>query len=359
MFAKRPIGTVVLIAAVCLVPGQAAASGPQAVTFSAQGEHTYVVPYGVLRLRVEADGQPGSSGQLGGAGGSGADVIAEFPVAPGETLYGEVDIGGGAGGAGGNAGGGGGGDSDVRTCSVSATCTGDPRLVVAGGGGGGGGGNRAPNGGNGGTGPSATCNQGRDGGTVVNGGGGGGTCSAPGSGGTACGVCAAVGDNGSGATGGAGGSETGAGGGGGYFGGGGGGGDTFYVGGGGGGGSSFAAANTSNVSMTIAAGSASMTFTPLTPPQAPTGVVAKAGNRQAMVKWTAPSNDGGYPILDYTVTSHPSGFYTTVSSSQTMAVVTGLTNGQPYTFTVSARNQLGDSPDSVPSNTVKPHKPRR
>src|SRR5207249_1566799 len=103
------------------------------------------------------------------------------------------------------------------------------------------------------------------------------------------------------------GSDTGGGGGAGYYGGGGGGGTFPSSGSGGGAGSSFVSDAGSNVS-TIGNGSAdpSVTIEPLTAPGAPSGVVAKAGNKQATIKWTAPANIGGYPLIDYTVTSHPS-----------------------------------------------------
>ena len=48
-------------------------------------------------------------------------------------------------------------------------------------------------------------------------------------------------------------------------------------------------------------------------------------------------DDGGAPILSYTVTAN--GALTTVApGSATSAVVTGLTNGVSYTFTVHATN---------------------
>jgi hypothetical protein len=78
--------------------------------------------------------------------GLGATVTADIPVSPGQVLYVEVDIDDEQFGLGGpsNFGEHGGGASDVRTCSVPCTLTGqpesDPRLVVAGGGGAGGGG---------------------------------------------------------------------------------------------------------------------------------------------------------------------------------------------------------------------------
>jgi len=92
-----------------------------------------------------------------------------------------------------------------------------------------------------------------------------------------------------------------------------------------------------------------------TVPDAPTGVTATAGNAQATVTWTAPSN-GGSTITKYTVTSNPGGVTATVLGSPpaTSATVSPLTNGTSYTFTVKATNAQGDGPSSVPSNAVTP-----
>lgn len=114
-------------------------------TFTSTGaEQCYTVPAGITTLHVVAVGA-GGGGSLGGSGGVAARVTSDLTVSPGETLYVEVDVGGGSPGF---QAGGGGGASDVQTCSVSVmTClpiavVGDPRLVVAGGGGGAGRGRR-------------------------------------------------------------------------------------------------------------------------------------------------------------------------------------------------------------------------
>jgi hypothetical protein len=65
-------------------------------------------------------------------------------------------------------------------------------------------------------------------------------------------------------------------------------------------------------------------------------------DRKATVSFTAPTNTGGVPIIDYTVTSSPGGFTTTGAASP--LIVAGLTNGTPYTFSVYARNRVGNSP---------------
>jgi hypothetical protein len=89
-----------------------------------------------------------------------------------------------------------------------------------------------------------------------------------------------------------------------------------------------------------------------TVPGAPTIGTATAGNTQASVAFTAPASNGGSPITGYTVTSSPGGITATGSSSP--IVVTGLTNGTPYTFTVTATNSVGTSNASAASNSVTP-----
>ena len=90
----------------------------------------------------------------------------------------------------------------------------------------------------------------------------------------------------------------------------------------------------------------------ITIPDAPTNVIASAGNAQATINWTAQSN-GGSAIISYSVTSSPGNFQaTTVDGSTTTATISGLTNGTSYTFTVVATNALGSSTASAASTPV-------
>jgi Fibronectin type III domain len=100
-----------------------------------------------------------------------------------------------------------------------------------------------------------------------------------------------------------------------------------------------------------------VTPAPPTVADAPTGVVAAAGDSQASVQWTAPASDGGSPIIDYTVTSDPGALTATSVGPATSATVLGLTDGTAYTFTVVATNGVGDSASSEPSNQVTPAAP--
>jgi uncharacterized protein (TIGR02145 family) len=115
-------------------------------------------------------------------------------------------------------------------------------------------------------------------------------------------------------------------------------------------------AYTFSVTATNAVGTSTPGTTTFTPqnqvPGAPTGVQAAAGNAQATITFTAPTNNGGAAITGYTVTATPGGFTATGAASP--LTVTGLTNGTSYTFTVVATNNVGNSVPSAPSNSIMP-----
>jgi trimeric autotransporter adhesin len=96
----------------------------------------------------------------------------------------------------------------------------------------------------------------------------------------------------------------------------------------------------------------SNSVTPATTPDAPTIGTATAGNTTASVAFTAPVSNGGSTITGYTVTSNPGNITSTGSASPIL--VTGLTNGTSYTFTVTATNTVGTSSVSNTSNSVTP-----
>ena len=93
-------------------------------------------------------------------------------------------------------------------------------------------------------------------------------------------------------------------------------------------------------------------------PGAPTAATATAGNAAVTVSWSPPVDDGGSPITGYVVTATPGGEMANVGSGATSALVTGLSNGTSYTFTVAASNAVGSGPASLPSNAVTPAVPR-
>lgn len=100
-----------------------------------------------------------------------------------------------------------------------------------------------------------------------------------------------------------------------------------------------------------------------TVPGIPTNVAATAGNANATVSWTDPS-DGGSVITGYTVTPYvgataqTSSTYTvaqTTLNGSTRSVVKGnLANGTTYTFKVAATNAVGTGSPSASSNAVTP-----
>lgn len=88
---------------------------------------------------------------------------------------------------------------------------------------------------------------------------------------------------------------------------------------------------------------------------APTIGMATAGDGQVSIAFTAPVNNGGSAITGYTVTSNPENITAGGNGFTTSPiVVTGLTNGTAYTFTVKATNGVGDSVASVASNSATP-----
>jgi hypothetical protein len=105
---------------------------------------------------------------------------------------------------------------------------------------------------------------------------------------------------------------------------------------------------------TAGSGAASDPSNPVVPaglPGAPDNVVATPGNRQALVSFDAP-DDNGSPIASYTVTASPGG--QSVSGSSTPVRVRSLANGTKYRFTVTATNGVGTGATSAPSNAVTP-----
>jgi hypothetical protein len=96
----------------------------------------------------------------------------------------------------------------------------------------------------------------------------------------------------------------------------------------------------------------SVSITPATVPNAPTGVNGSAGNQLVNLNWSAPGNNGGSTITSYTVT-WSTGSYTTANATPS-ATITGLISGTPYTFTVVATNSMGAGAASSPYGPLVP-----
>lgn len=96
---------------------------------------------------------------------------------------------------------------------------------------------------------------------------------------------------------------------------------------------------------------ASSTVTPAGIPFQVGKPLAVFGDRSATVSWAATNNNGD-AITKYVVTASPDG--AKCETVTTSCVVPGLTNGTPYTFTVTATNTVGTSPASDPADSVTP-----
>ena len=89
-------------------------------------------------------------------------------------------------------------------------------------------------------------------------------------------------------------------------------------------------------------------------PGSPTNVTASlSGSTSATVSWSPPSDDGGTPIIGYTVTASPGGATVQTNPTTTSAIILNLAPSTTYTFTVTATNKaLLDSAPSGPSNSI-------
>ena len=92
-------------------------------------------------------------------------------------------------------------------------------------------------------------------------------------------------------------------------------------------------------------------FIPQTP-GAPTSVAATPGNTTATVTWSPPADSGTFPIDEYVVRAQPGG--QACSTASMTCTVTGLANGTPSTFTVTASSAAGSGPASAASAPVTP-----
>lgn len=97
---------------------------------------------------------------------------------------------------------------------------------------------------------------------------------------------------------------------------------------------------------------ASVGVTPFATSGAPTITNVVAGDTQATVTFTPPTNLGSGTFDYYKVIYNPGGSYTTGATSPIIA--TELTNGTSYTFTVVAVTSVGDGTPSAASNSVTP-----
>ena len=84
---------------------------------------------------------------------------------------------------------------------------------------------------------------------------------------------------------------------------------------------------------------------------APTDLLADAGDAAVTLTWDAPEDDGGSAITDYQYGINGRG-WTAIGSTDTTHTVTGLVNGTAYVFQVRAVNRIGRSRASLPAEAT-------
>lgn len=96
-------------------------------------------------------------------------------------------------------------------------------------------------------------------------------------------------------------------------------------------------------------GTAKLSWSIGTLPDAPTDVTAIAGNSTATISWVVPSNDGGSAITTYEVASNLGNY--SCSTPTNSCTISNMAYGQ-FAFTVSAINSVGRGSISTSSNSI-------
>lgn len=90
-------------------------------------------------------------------------------------------------------------------------------------------------------------------------------------------------------------------------------------------------------------------------PSAPRLPVAAPANGEARLSWVAPSSSGASAVTSYVVTPYRddvAGRPMLFRSRSTRQIVSGLTNGKSYSFTIAARSRAGTGPKSTLSAPI-------
>ena len=93
-------------------------------------------------------------------------------------------------------------------------------------------------------------------------------------------------------------------------------------------------------------------------PDPPTHLSAKRGDGQVTLRWQAPTDTGGEPITHYEYEQNGDGIWHTTGGTGTSFTVSGLTNGEKYTFRVRAVTRAVNLVGEGASSKVVSAKPR-
>jgi len=86
-------------------------------------------------------------------------------------------------------------------------------------------------------------------------------------------------------------------------------------------------------------------------PQVPRNTAALVGDRSVVISFDPPANVRTAQVSNYTIKNNKSGVVTLANRSP--VIITGLSNGISYTFSITANNSLGQS-EAVLTNSVSP-----
>jgi hypothetical protein len=106
----------------------------------------------------------------------------------------------------------------------------------------------------------------------------------------------------------------------------------------------------------LTGGTAGAAFAGMGLPDAPLDVTATPANGQAVVTWSAPNGNGsiitGYTVTANDLTTSADGGQTSTAGSTTTCTVTGLMDGNSYSFIVTASNLMGSGTPSSSSTPI-------
>ena len=89
-------------------------------------------------------------------------------------------------------------------------------------------------------------------------------------------------------------------------------------------------------------------------PGSPTITDVAVGDSEATVAFTPPTDTGGGVITGYTVTATAGGVSVVFTCTSSPCVLTGLTNGTTYSFTITANNAVGASTATAAADNATP-----